>query len=206
MEPFNWRVASPNTWKTYAVAIKDFETITGVRVDRADAALIERYRASMQVRGLKQNTIRSRMSAVSIVSGVKITLPKKIEAEPVVMSEEQVKAFFRKIEKDVDRELLVSIVLTGRQPIKAHWITTGVRALSTQEITRKIKRYARLAGLNETQVNMRTLIRTGKFLISQHDMQYLLEHLLPKPAQPNVEWKALHGIGRRPRRQMAVSR
>jgi hypothetical protein len=159
---------------------------------------IESWKASLQARGLSVNTIRSRLSAISILSGVKVQLPSKIAEDGLVMDEEQVRAVFRHV-KDADRELMVSLLLTGRQPkAEAHWL--AVRRLTTQEITRKLKRYARLAGLNEEQVNMRTWIRSGRELLGRHDARYIVEHILPKPSKPTVEWRPLHGIGRR--RQM----
>ncbi|MCI0551284.1 MAG: site-specific integrase [Anaerolineae bacterium] len=198
MKHFNWRVLSPNTMRAYETAANDFNKVTGIRVDRADVVSIATWQASMEARGLTRNTIRSRLSAVSIVSGVKVTLPKKTEAECPIFDEDQVRAFFRQV-KDADRELMVSILLTGHQPKpQAHWLPSTHR--TTQEITRKIKRYARLAGLNQDQVNMRTLIRTGRALTRKYDTPHLINHILPKPAQPTVEWKPLHGIGRRSNR------
>ena len=207
MTTFNWRVASPNTLRAYLTAMKEFETVTGMRVDRANVVSIETYRASMEVRGLSRNTIRCRLSAVSIVSGVKVELPKKQKAEgSLVLSDDQVQAFFRQIGKDADRELMVTTLLTGRQmKMQAHWLHTLTPGPSpkrrgeytTQEITRKIKRYARLAGLDPEQVNMRTLIRTGRALTRKYDADYLMEHILPQPIQQTVAWRPLHGIGRR---------
>lgn len=203
---FNWRVASPNTLRSYQSAAKDFETVTGVRVDRADAVSIASWQASMEARRLSMNTIRSRLSAVSIVSGVKVQLPKKHkQADIPILSDDQIKVFFRQIQKDSDRELMVKIILTGKRPkAQYHWLSLPNNNLTTQEITRKIKRYARLAGLNEEQVNMRTLIRTGRELSKKYDAQYLVENILPKSAKPTVAWKPLHGIGRRSRHSVTA--
>src|SRR5512138_2490351 len=146
---FNWRVASPNTLRSYESAVKDFETVTGIRVDKADAVTIASWRSSMEARGLSLNTIRSRLSAVSIVSGVKVKLPKKQTRSDIpILSEEQIKVFFRQIQKDSDRQLMVTIILTGKRPTtQYHWLSLPNNILTTQEITRKVKRYARLAGL-----------------------------------------------------------
>lgn len=76
MKPFDWKAREPNTLRSYAVAVKDFETVTGLRVDRADTASLSIWRQSMEGRGLAINTIRARLSAVSVVSAVKIELPK----------------------------------------------------------------------------------------------------------------------------------
>lgn len=197
---FTWRAVSPNTLKAYMTAAKDFESVTGIPVDRADLISIAAWQASMKARGLSMNTIRSRLSAVSVVSGVKVALPKKEKADGCLLSDDQITAFFHQIEKDSDRELMVKILLTGRRPrANVHWIAQPSGNLTTQEITRKIKRYARLAGLNEQQVNMRTLVRTGRELTRKYDAQYLVDHILPKPPKPTVEWRPLHGIGRRNR-------
>jgi hypothetical protein len=185
--------------RSYDTARKDFEAVTGIDADRADIVSIATWQASMEARGLSGNTIRARLSAVSILSGVKVQLPKKATKKDIaILSDDQLKAFFRQIVKDSDHELLVQILLTGRRP-KApfHWLSSPRLSFTSQEITRKIKRYARLAGLNEEQVNMRTLVRTGKDLISKHDANYIVQHILPKPAKQTVEWKPLHGIGQR---------
>lgn len=153
----------------------------------------------MEARGLSVNTIRARLSAVSIISGVRVQLPKKAQGDIRILTDEQLQAFFRQV-KDADRELMVSVLLTGRRPqVQYHWLATPIVINSTQEITRKIKRYARLAGLKDDQVNMRTLVRTGRDLTARHDAAYIVEHILPRPATPTVEWKPLHGIGRRSR-------
>lgn len=203
---FNWRVASPNTLRSYQTAVKDFETVTSVRVDRADDESIATWQASMEARGLSTNTIRCRLSAVAIVSGVKVQLPKKHkQVGTPILSDDQIKVFFRQIQKESDRELMVALILTGRQPkSQYHWLSHPNGNLTTQEITRKIKRYARLAGLNEEQVNMRTLIRTGKELTSKYGAQHLVDHILPKSTKPTVEWKPLHGIGRRSRHSVTA--
>ncbi len=197
MADFNWRVASQNTLRAYMSAAKDFETVTGIRINRADVESIAVYQASLEARGLSQNTVRSRLSAVSIVSGVKIQLPKRTQANSPILDDDQVRAFFRQIEKEDDRALMVRLLLTGHQPkVKAHWLSLS-HDLTTQEITRKIKRYARLAGLNADQVNMRTLVRTGRELVRKYDTAYLMEHILPQPARRTVEWNPLHGLNRR---------
>ena len=196
---FNWRVASPNTLRSYESAAKDFETVTGRPVHQADPVSVNSWQASMQARGLSVNTIRARLSAVAVISGVRVQLPKKAQGDVRILTDEQLQAFFRQV-KEADRELMVSILLTGRRPqIEYHWLAHRPIANSTQEITRKIKRYARLAGLKDDQVSMRTLVRTGRDLTARHNATFIVENILPRPAVPTVEWKPLHGIGRRSR-------
>jgi site-specific recombinase XerD len=201
---FRWKVASPNTMRAYHSAARDFANVTGISAAQADPALLATWQASMEARGLSANTIRARLSAVAVISGVKVQLPKKNKAVAFTMSDDQVKAFFQKIEKDTDRALMASLFLTGRQPNSdAHWLSSS-RTLTTQEITRKIKRYARLAGLNETQINLRSFTRIGQQMIKKYSADYVAEHLLVRPVQPMVEWKKLHGIGRRSRRAVKI--
>lgn len=200
---FNWKVASPHTMRAYHSAAKDFSTVTGIPAAEADAVTMAAWQASMEARGLSANTIRARLSAVAVIAGVKVQLPKKEKARPIVLSDDQVKAFFRTIEKDSDRQLLASLLLTGRQQNSdAHWLSHST--LSTQEITRKIKRYARLAGLDETCVNLRTLVRTGRQLLARYSPDYIAGNLMPRPLQPVVAWQPLHGIGRRSRRTVKI--
>jgi hypothetical protein len=153
----------------------------------------------MEARGLSQNTIRARLSAVAVISGAKVQLPKRIRIS-LVLSEDQLQAFFRQICTPADRELIAAILLTGHRPKPDyHWLAITKPGRTTQEITRKIKRYARLAGLDPAQVNMRTLIRTGLILISKYSAAYIAETLMPRPVEQVVAWKPLHGIGRRSR-------
>lgn len=201
---FNWKVASPNTMRAYHSAAKDFGAVTGVQADQADAVSLALWQASMEARGLSANTIRARLSAVAVISGVKVQLPKKHKAVAFTMSDDQVRAFFQKIEKDSDRELMASLFLTGRQPNSdAHWLSSS-RPFTTQEITRKIKRYARLAGLHQDQLNMRSFARIGQQMTKKYGADYIAENLLVRPVQPMVEWRPLHGIGRRARRAVKI--
>lgn len=177
--------------------MKDFETVTSTRVDRADAVSIKSWQASMEARGFAANTIRSRLSAVSVVSGVKVELPKRERLE-VTMSLDQACSFFAVIKNKDDRTLLVSLLLTGTQlrTFSAHFM--GSRKFTTQEITRKVKRYADLAGLESAEMNMRTLVRSGKSLLRDHQAADLVKLLTPVPAEAKrVSWRPLHGIGRR---------
>src|SRR5688572_14348984 len=197
MTTFNWRAIEPNTLRAYAVAVKDFETVTGRRVDLADTISIAAWRASMEARGLAINTIRARLSAVSVVSGVKVELPKRQKLE-VAMSLDQVRSFFAVFKNKEDRTLLVSLLLTGTQlrTFAAHFV--GARKYTSQEITRKVKRYADLAGLASAEMNMRTLVRSGKSLLREHQAANLVEMLTPAPTETKrVSWRPLHGIGRR---------
>lgn len=42
------------------------------------------------------------------------------------------------------------------------------QALTTQDVTRRMKRYARLAGLNESQVNLRAVLNTHNWLLRNY--------------------------------------
>jgi hypothetical protein len=193
MTTFNWRAIEPNTLRAYAVAVKDFETVTGIRVDLADAVSISLWQKSMQARGLAVNTIRARLSAVSVVSGVKVELPKRQKLE-VAMSLDQVRSFFAVIKNKEDRTLLVSLLLTGTQlrTFGAHFV--GSKKFTSQEITRKVKRYAELAGLASAEMNMRTLVRSGRSLLRDHQAADLVNMLTPAPTKTKrVSWRPLHG-------------
>lgn len=197
MTTFNWRAIEPNTLRAYTVAVKDYETVTGIRVDQADVTSIYIWQKSMEGRGLAINTIRARLSAVSVVSGVKVELPKRQKLD-VIMSLEQVCSFFAVIKDKDDRTLLVSLLLTGTQlrTFAAHFI--GSKNFTTQEITRKVKRYADLAGMASAEMNMRTVVRSGKSLLREHQAADLMKLLTPPPAEAKrVSWKPLHGISRR---------
>ena len=197
MNTFQWRTVQPNTLRAYAVAVKDFETVAGIRVDLADAASICIWQKSMQARGLAINTIRARLSAVSVVSGVKVELPKRQRLD-VTMGLDQVRSFFAVIKNKDDRTLLVSLLLTGTQlrTFAAHFV--GSRKYTSQEITRKVKRYADLAGLASAEMNMRTLVRSGRSLLCEHQAADLVNMLTPAPTEAKrVSYKPLHGIGRR---------
>jgi hypothetical protein len=207
MTAFNWRVITPNTLRAYTVAVKDYETETGIRVDQADAVSISIWQKVMEARGLAVNTIRARISAVSVVSGVKVALPKRQKVE-VIMSLDQIRAFFGVIERDDDRVLMASLLFTGTyvKTISAHFAgLPPTRKLCTQEITRKVKRYARLAGLESDKMNLRTLVRSGRHLLRVHKTDDLVKMLerRPRAAGQQVSWKPLHGIGRRTHIQRA---
>lgn len=203
MTTFNWKVMSPNTLRAQYAALAAFEKAMLVPASEATAADLAAWQLDMEAGGLSVNTIRSYLSMVSRVAGVKVQLPKKKKAIAFTMSDDQVKAFFQKIEKDTDRELLAGIFLTGRPVPNAHWLASSHK-FTTQEITRKIKRYARLAGLNQNQINMRSFTRNGQQMIKKYSADYVAQNLLVRPVQPMVEWRALHGIGRRSRRAVKV--
>jgi len=104
--------------------------------------------------------------------------------------------------------------------VQAHWIS-GNRyqqaifaacdrktALTTQEVTRRMKRYAKLAGLNAGEINLRTLVNTHHALMTQFgNADTAAEEIglsVSAIAKPFKSTKAtgrpdarLHGIGRR---------
>jgi len=77
--------------------------------------------------------------------------------------------------------------------------------LSPQEINRRIRRYARLAGLETQGINVECLRRTHKEL-GGNILNNLVQHLLINRNASPVRWKQmdrdsrLHGIGRRSHR------
>lgn len=201
----NWRLPSPHTQRACQQAIRDFESVTGTPAAQADATSLAIWQASMDARKLSANTIRARLSVVAKRSGVKVQLPKKVKAQPVILSDDQVQAFFRQVEKDSDRDLLVAIFLTGYPTrMHAHWLAPYATVPTTQEITRKIKRYAGLAGIDPEQMNLRAFVRTGRQLADKYSPEHITEHLLVRPVEPTVAWKPLHGIGRRSRRTIKI--
>ncbi|HAR46109.1 MAG TPA: hypothetical protein DCS05_08050 [Nitrospiraceae bacterium] len=100
------------------------------------------------------------------------------------------------------------------------------QALTTQEVTRRMKRYARLAGLEENQMNLRTALNTHRWLLKSYgSAESASDAIGPVTRDPakrptrvatiTVSWKPiststaglpssrdlrLHGIGRRNRR------
>ena len=202
---FNWKVVQPNTLRAYTVAARDFETATGIRADQADVISIAAWQNNMEERGLAVGTIRTRLSAISTITGIKIQLPKRDGECGKTLSLEQVKLFFNVIKSRTDRALMASIFFTGAQPqsIPAHFAGLGVsdgdNRLTTQEITRRVKRYAKMAGLNEAEMNLRTMKRSGKALMDEQDALELLKVTTPSPSKDRnrISYRPLHGIGRR---------
>lgn len=200
MSDFNWRVVRPNTLKVYEQAARDFHEATGLAFDQADEAAARQWDESMKERGLSVNTRRTRLSALAVMSGVTIALPPREKRQTPILSMEQIKALFAQIQKTADRALLMSILLVGEQvQTPAHFLGRGTNC-TTQEITRKVKQYARRAGLDETQVNLRTLARSGRVLLTHLSAQDVTRQIgtAVEPVQETlVNWKPLHGIGRR---------
>ena len=208
MTTFNWRVLAPGSLRAYTKAAHDFEAVTGRSVDQADVESIETWRASMIGRGLSVSTIRLRLSAVSVISGVKVLLPKRQPTMPVILTTEQVRKMISIVADHSHRLLLVKLLTLGSRArtvtepaltFSAHFMSTGERELSAQETTRLLKRYARQAGLNEQQVNLRTWCLTGRRLaatMKPAEFVSLLDHR-PNEFAQSVQWRPLHGIGRR---------
>jgi hypothetical protein len=207
----NWKLAEPNTQRAYQVAAKDFETITGLAAQRADAVSIARWEASMYERGLKVNTIRQRLSAVSVISGVKVELPKREKTECTWLSADQVKAILAEVADRADRMLMVRLLTIGTRARKvelaasdfaAHFLgLVKERELSAQDVTRRLKRYARKAGIDSDLVNLRVFCASGRRLLKHLDVKELVEYFAPVPfsASDTLVSRPLHGIGRRSR-------
>jgi site-specific recombinase XerD len=205
----NWKVAEPNTLRAYNVAVKDFETVTGIRVDQADAASISAWQASMEGRGLSINTIRQRLSAVSVISGVKVQLPKRPKAECITLSADQVRAMFQRVIDGADRMLLMRLLTLGSRARRvvvspdgsfmAHFLgQANEQDLTAQEVTRRLKRYARKAGLDHTTINLRTWCISGRWLLKNMSIKEVVS-LAPSPIDDDrhVTFRPLHGINRR---------
>lgn len=205
MTTFNWKVLQPNTMRSYTTAARDYETFTGQPVSQADAESIAAWQEDMEERGLAVGTIRSRLSAIGTITGVKIQLPKRNGECGKTLSLEQVRLFFSVIKSRTDRALMASIFFTGSQPhsIPGHFaglgVSNGNNRLTTQEITRRVKRYAKMAGLNEAEMNLRTMKRSGKALMDEQDVLELLKVTTPNPSKDRnrISYRPLHGIGRR---------
>lgn len=208
MTPFNWRVLSKTTLRSYELAAKDFETVTGVRIQDADEVSIAAYQASMEGRKLSVGTIRLRLSIVSVLSGVKVELPKPKKAEEcATLSTEQVRALMATVTDPSDRMLLVKVLTLGTkaravvvppEKFTAHFVgAVDEQTLTTQKTTRKLKRYARRAGLNEEQINLRVWAMTGRKLMNSLPLIELVSVIGHNPEPAGIDWKPLHGIGRR---------
>lgn len=202
---FNWRVVSANTLKAYTLAAKDFETVTGLPVDRADVVALSRWHQSMQGRGLAVNTIRQRLSAVCVISGAHYALPERQKAECSMLSADQVRSMMAVVSDKDERLLLVRLLTVGsmartvrtvaNDTFRAHFMGAQDETLSSKEVSRKLRRYARKAGIT-TDVNMRTWCKTGRKLMSEQGIADLVS-LLSGPTDAPAPWKPLHGIGRR---------
>lgn len=205
----NWRVLSPNTLRAYTIAARDFEAVTGVPVQKADVVSIARFRDSMEGRKLSVSTIRQRLSAVAVLSGVRVELPRRATRRLPILSAAQVRALMSKITDRSDRILLGKLLVLGPAfrsvefsdgSPQAHIAGEDPRRdLTTRQITRRLKRYAKRAGLDETQVTLRVWCASGQRLVSiltTTELVELLGNNREETSRP-VAWKRLHGIGRR---------
>lgn len=209
MTTFNWRVLSPHTIRAYEHAARDFQQVTGLKANQATVESIEAWRASMEGRGLAVGTIRQRLSALAVISGVKVLLPKRTAARRRLLSLAQVRNLMTVVSDPADRLLLVRLLALGpsaktaAQPADsdlARIMGAEQDLLSAQETTRKLKRYARRAGILESEVNLRTWYQTGRQLLTALGPAGLAGLLGAQPIErSHAAWKPLHGIGRRAR-------
>lgn len=209
---FNWKVASENTLRGYAAAAKDFETVTGTRIDRADLESMKKWHQGMKRRGLSYNTIRTWIAAVRILSGVQYPLPPKETAEGRRQKDEsrlldlaQVQAVLKQAQGE-ERSALVLALTVGLDARGSRHLTNDFRAyfagagrkMTAQSLTRLIKRCASKAGLNESQINLRTWTRSGAALLKMLNPSEFAQALPQADLPESVDWsKRLHGIGRR---------
>jgi hypothetical protein len=209
MTTFQWRTLSPNTMRAYTRAAVDFEAVTGRPVDRADAGSIEAWRASMIGRRLSVSTIRQRLSAVAIISGVRVELPRRSKSQALLLDAGQVRAVMSVVSDSSDRILLAKLLTLGAKA-RTEWAAEGVAAhfigemeeqgLSAQRVSRKLRRYARRAGLDERAISLRIWCQSGRQLVRSLEMRELVDLLGGKPEPvTGVSWRLLHGIGRRTR-------
>lgn len=115
----------------------------------------------------------------------------------------------------------------------AHWVrgtkidhaifTVGATPLTTQEVTRRMKRYARLAGIPSELMSLRTISNTHNLLLNLYgsadeaadaldiDFPAMARTAISRKQSASFEWKPgagsqvehdprLHGLGRRPSR------
>jgi hypothetical protein len=207
-----FRVLSPNTFRAYQRAARDFEAVTGRPVDQADIESIEAWKASMAGRGWAVNTIRRELSAVSALSGVKVELPKREKVKGRrLLSADQVRIMMSVVTKYQDRMLLVQLLTLGSRarmlnqtpglPVNNLAAEIPQKSLNAQQATRLVKRYARRAGLNEKQINMMVWCQTGRQLLEILGPIELAKVIGRNPEEPEgIDFKPFHGIGRRKRR------
>lgn len=202
---FNWRVASANTLRGYAAAAKDFETATQTRVDRADIPSMQVWHEGMKRRGLSSNTIRTRIAAVRILSGVQYPLPPKEKTASRLLSMEQVQAVLQQAQGE-ERTALVLALTVGlgtrrhaANDFKAYFAGEG-RKMTAQSMTRLIKRCAGKAGIETGMASLRTWTRSGAALLRTMNPAEFAQSLPQADLPERVDWsKQLHGIGRRSR-------
>jgi hypothetical protein len=209
----NWRVLEPNTLRAYTLAGQDFQQVTGVSMDQATAELALAWQRSMERRGFSINTIRQRLSALRTISGVQVQLPRREKAESALLSGAQIRSVMSMVADRADRILLVRLLTLGSQarttPLSDNLFSSHLlgaeqeHTLGSQKVTRLLKRYARNAGLNARQVNLRVWCLSGRKLVetcTPAELASLLQARAEQNAGKVVEWaKSLHGIGRRSR-------
>ncbi len=204
--PLKWRVVtSTNTLRAYAVAIKDFESVTNTRIDQADMLTIKQWHDSLIGRRLSQNTIRARLSYVRMASGIKYPLPKKQKTAADLLSLKDVRAVLAQARTSGERQALMSS-LSGfdafrkhahatRTDFDVHFLGISGTPTSAQALTRLLKRCARTAGI-EQSVNLRIWVRSGAWLLKVLSPKEF-SFLMPQVETLLENAKPLHGINRR---------
>lgn len=203
-----WHVASDNTLRAYAVAIKDFETVTNTKVDRADMQTIQQWHESLKARKprLAPNTIRARLSAVRLMSGIKYPLPKKQKAGVDLLSLKQVRAVLAQAKNAGEREALMKSlsgfdVISKRANVNSqtdfdvHFLGVANTPTSAQAVTRLLKRCAKKAGIDQA-ISLRIWAQSGAWLLKVLS-PVEFSKLMPLAETPITNTKPLHGIGRR---------
>lgn len=208
----NWRVLEPNTLRAYELAVQDFQDVTGAPIDQATSDLASAWQASMQSRGFAVNTIRQRLSALRTITGLRVELPKRQKASYALLSATQIRTLMSMVSDPANRMLLVRLLTIGStartvslsdNTFMSHLLgAEREHTLASQKVTRLLKRYARNAGLNAQQVNLRVWCLSGRRLVETCTPAELASLLEARAAFGNagkvVEYtKALHGLGRR---------
>jgi Site-specific recombinase XerD len=202
----NWRVASENTLRTYAVAIRDFEAVTNTKVDQADLLSIQQWHESLRGRGLSQNTIRARIAAVRVMSGVQYPLPKKQKAGADLLTLVEVRAILAQTKTPEERQALMKS-LSGFDGISkrtnnetdflSHFLgIVTVTPVTAQALTRLLKRCAKKAGIEPARISRRIWTQSGAWLLKVLS-PVEFSRLLPQVETALQNIKPLHGINRR---------
>ncbi len=203
---FNWHVLSENTMRSYEQAAKDFNLVTGLSYDQATVEAVASWHASMIGRKLATSTIRQRLSAMAVMSGIKVQLPKREAAEVQLLNAEEIRRVMAEVKRPSDRMQMIRVLMLGgtvlsqpEQPaFYAHFLNSSPAVLTAKGMTRLLKRYARKAGLDPKQISMRIWHQSGRNLAETMDVRHLVEMFDQQVNGPEyVNVKRLHGINRR---------
>lgn len=202
----NWKVLEANTVRAYETAAHDYAEVIGSPITTATSETARRWETTMELRGYSVNTIRQRLSALATLSGTKIPLPRRPRFETQALSAEQIRRLMSAVKDSADRMLLVRLLTLGSRAKtvpanEAAFMGRFVGAerehtLASQNVTRILRKYARLAGLDPKPISLRAWCLSGKRLVESLSPVELAD-LLSAPSMQEPRSKVLHGIGRR---------